>query len=358
MSQQSNGKATETAFYTLQSGGRPLQSFFSYEKRKILNPPWFQGNRETENYFEGWYFKNVSADGKNTWAFIPGVSLVNGDEHAFIQVINGQTGDTYYYRYPADSFSFSSSGFEICVGQSYFSDKMLVLDMDNGKDRFKGVISFEDVKEYPVWYKRPGIMGWYRYVPSMECYHGVVSLDHLLHGEIMHNNTTLNFEQGRGYIEKDWGSSMPKAWVWMQSNHFGQEGTSFMMSVARIPWIGNTFTGFLGFLFHEDSIISFATYTGAQVKDFRYSDKDVQLTIRGKKYIIDVHAVKSSSHFGKTFTGGLKAPVFGNMERMIHESIDAEIHVHVKDKKGKTIFQDTGKHAGFEMVGYMELLKK
>ena len=357
MSNYTDTKTTETAYYTLRPYKRPLKSF-QYEKRKVLNPDWFQGSRETENYFEGWYFKNVSADGQNTWSFIPGISLVNDDAHAFIQVINGQTGDTYYYRYPAESFSYSSEGFEICVGQSYFSDQMFVLDMDDGKNSFKGVITFDDVKKYPVWYKRPGIMGWYRYVPSMECYHGVVSLDHGLTGQLTHNSRVIDFDKGRGYIEKDWGSSMPKAWVWMQSNHFGQEGTSFMMSVARIPWIGNTFTGFLGFLLHEGNIISFATYTGAVVKDFQYTDKDVKLKIRGKKYTIAVHAMKSPVNIRKTSVGGLKAPVMGNMERMIHESIDAEIHVSVKDKKGETIFSGTGKHAGFEMVGYMELLKK
>lgn len=357
MSNRSENTTDEKTFYTLKPFAQPLKSLV-YEKRKVLNPHWFQGSRETDNYFEGWYFKNVSADGQNTWSFIPGVSLVNEDAHAFIQVINGQTGDTYYFRYPADSFSFSSDGFEICVGQSYFSDKMFVLDMDDGKNSFKGVITFEDVKKYPVWYKRPGIMGWYRYVPSMECYHGVVSLDHALQGQIVHNNQTISFDQGRGYIEKDWGSSMPKAWVWMQSNHFGHEGTSFMMSLARIPWIGSTFTGFLGFFLHEGSIISFATYTGAEVKDFQYTDKDARLTIRGSKYTIEVHAVKSLDNKRKTSTGGLKAPVLGNMERMIHENIDAEIHLHIKDKKGETVFKGTGKHSGFEMVGYMELLKK
>ena len=30
--------------------------------------------------------------------------------------------------------------------------------------------------------KKAGIMGWYRFVPFMQCYHGVVSLNHKLNG--------------------------------------------------------------------------------------------------------------------------------------------------------------------------------
>ncbi len=201
-------------------------------------------------------------------------------------------------------------------------------------------------------------MGWYRYMPFMECYHGVVSLDHGLKGQLTYNGRILNFDHGRGYIEKDWGSSMPKAWIWMQSNHFEQEGTSFMLSVARIPWVSNTFTGFLGFFLHEGNIISFATYTGARVKNLQYSDKEVQLRIKGNKYVIDVHAKKSLAEGTKARKVGLKAPVLGNMNRVIHESIDAEISVTVKDKSGNVVFSGKGKNAGFEMAGYMELLKR
>lgn len=343
-------------FFTLRDYGRPMRSL-KYEHRKVFNAPWFQGSKETENYFEGWYFKNVSADGKNVWSFIPGISLVNDDSHAFVQAINGQTGETFYFRYPAEAFSFSSGGFEVCIGNSYFSDKMFLLDLDDGKNRFQGEVHINDSTTYPSWYKRPGIMGWYRYAPFMECYHGVVSLDHSLQGSIKHNDQEINLDGGRGYIEKDWGSSMPKAWIWMQTNHFDKEATSFMLSVARIPWVGNTFTGFLGFLLHEGKILSFATYTGARITDLQTTDSEVRLTITGKSNIIDINAKKSPREASKPGRGGLKAPVLGNMERVIHESIDAEIEVQVMDKNRNILFSGKGKHAGFEMVGDMSLLK-
>ncbi len=355
MTNNSGSDQTENT-YTLHPFDRPLQSLV-YEQRKVFNPSWFQGSRETKQYFEGWYFKNVSADEKSIWSFIPGISLVENDTHAFVQAINGQTGDTFYFRYPADEFSFSSTGFEICVGKNFFSDKLFVLDLDNGKDQFRGEIFLEEVTDYPTWYARPGIMGWYRYVPFMECYHGVVSLDHALKGALEFNGDVINFDGGRGYIEKDWGSSMPKSWIWMQTNHFEQSRTSFMLSVARIPWIGNTFTGFLGFFLHEGKILSFATYTGAQIENLAYSSTETKITIKGQKTIIDIYARKSDREGQKPANGGLKAPVFGNMERTIHESIDSEIDITISQLNGEQIFKGRGRNAGFEMVGDLELLK-
>lgn len=343
--------------FTLKGYGRPLESFI-YDRRKVFNPQWFQGNRKTNQYFEGWYFKNISANEQHCWSFIPGISMVEGDTHAFVQVINGFSGQTWYYRYPAESFSFAQNRFEVCIGKSFFSEKMILLDLDNGQHRFRGELYFEEVTEYPSWWARPGIMGWYRYMPFMECYHGVVSLDHGLRGSLYVNGETMDFNGGRGYIEKDWGSSMPSSWIWMQCNHFDKPGTSFMLSVARIPWIQSTFTGFLGFWLHEGKILSFATYTGARLKLLEYDELHTSLVVKGKKHTFHIMAAKSPEKKARsTGTGNLKAPMLGNMDRIIHESLDSQILLTINDKKGNTVFKGTGRNAGFEMVGDLEELK-
>ena len=52
--------------------------------------------------------------------------------------------------------------------------------------------------------ERKKIMGWYYKLPFMECYHGVVSLNHDLKGSLNLNNIHYHFDDGKGYIEKDW----------------------------------------------------------------------------------------------------------------------------------------------------------
>lgn len=46
-----------------------------YRLKKRKNPEMFQGNKKKKNYFEGWYFKMVSADDSSIISVIPGVSL-------------------------------------------------------------------------------------------------------------------------------------------------------------------------------------------------------------------------------------------------------------------------------------------
>jgi tocopherol cyclase len=321
----------------------------AFNFRKILNPDWFQGNNKRKNYFEGWYFKIVSADGNHTWAFIPGISFGSDGSHSFIQAINGMTGQTWYFKYPADSFEYTQNSFDIQVSESRFNKQGFSLDLKEGKEHFKGEISFIDPAGFPVSLLRPGIMGWYRYMPFMECYHGVVSLDHMLEGILYINGVEIDFGGGKGYVEKDWGTSMPKAWIWMQSNHFKDERTSFMLSIARIPWIGSSFTGFLGFVLHKDKLYTFATYTGAKISRLKTDGQWVEVFVKAKEFSVSIK--------GKNSSGGvLKAPQSGEMDRVIHESINAELYIKLFDKQGKLVFEGTGRNAGLELVGEMQLL--
>lgn len=320
-----------------------------YDLKKIWNPSWFQGNLKKSRYFEGWYFKIASENSKHTWAFIPGVSLADGDDHSFVQAINGKTGQSWYFRYPLDAFSYSEKGFGVWVGNSYFSAEEIHLQLRDDNSLFSGRVEFANRVSFLAGLRKPGIMGWYRYVPFMECYHGVVSLDHKLQGELQINNQKFLFNNGRGYIEKDWGRSMPKAWIWMQSNHFDIPGTSLMLSVARIPWLGSSFTGFLGFLLHKGKRYDFATYTGAKLTILENSDEKLVILIKGKDFLLELIT-------GASRTGSLKAPVSGNMHRVIHESIDASIRIKLSDRTGQVIYEGTGQNAGFEKVGDQHLL--
>jgi hypothetical protein len=71
---------------------------------------------------------------------------------------------------------------------------------------------------------------------------------------------SIDFNNGRGYIEKDWGQSFPEAYVWMQSNHFSSQGISIKASVASIPWIGKSFTGFITGVWVHNRLYRFTTY--------------------------------------------------------------------------------------------------
>lgn len=320
-----------------------------YGTKRLWNPEYFQGFDKKHSYFEGWYFKMVSADGMHRYALIPGISL-GDDSHAFVQVIDGKTGETQYHRFSLDEFYYSSNRFAVWVGSNFFSADSFFVDLGKDENRIigKGVIT--NRVEFPVKFLSPGIMGWYRFVPFMECFHGVVSLDHKLSGDFLINSKVISFENGKGYIEKDWGKSMPSAWIWTQSNTFSDNSqTSFMLSVANIPWLGSSFTGFLGFLYVNGKLYRFGTYTGAKITSLKRNEDRIEVLISGKDFTIDFIGLKG-------MRGELLAPVVGDMSRTIHESIDAEIKVILKDKHGTVLYDGTAKNAGLELVGNPEEL--
>lgn len=51
----------------------------------------------------------------------------------------------------------------------------------------------------------------FSFIPFMECNHDIVSVNHDLRGRISVNRNVIEFDGGKGYIEKDWGVSFPEA---------------------------------------------------------------------------------------------------------------------------------------------------
>lgn len=319
---------------------------------KLYNPAVFQGALRKNRYFEGWYLKHVTADESDSLALIPGISLDRraGEDRScsFIQVIHGAEGRTWWLEYPDSGFSFSRRSFEIGVGGSRFGlTGSSVSDSREGIE-ISGDIRYSEPVEYPVSVLSPGIMGPYRFVPFMECYHGVVSVDHRLEGSLVLNGRTIDFTGGRGYIEKDWGSSFPEAWIWAQCNTFSQgDGASFMFSLAKIPWLGRYFLGFLCFLYENGTFHRFTTYTKARITRIDYDGQRLAVRIRGGKgqegRELVFEAVK------KRF-GDLKAPDRGGMSRTIKESVDSDVSVRLAGPGGSVVFEDTGSRAGLEVM--------
>ena len=310
---------------------------------RLYNPQVFQGNLRKKNYFEGWYFKQVTKDPARTFSFIPGISLVRNDPHSFIQVMDGSRSFTDYIRYPLEEFRWERKDLYVKVGSSIFTNRGIILDIESERTIVKGKIDFSNIIRYPKTIFSPGIMGWYSFVPFMECNHGIVSVNHDLTGEISINNNVMKFDGGKGYIEKDWGVSFPEAWIWVQSNNFIEHDTSFMLSIAKIPWMGKFFIGLISFLYHKKHFYLFSTYNNSRFS-VRGNDKDtLEIILTNRKSRLKVRVIKNSFC-------DLKAPVAGEMSRRIKESIDSEVHLQLFDRKGNQEYEGTGKSVGLEII--------
>ena len=284
-----------------------------------LRPDMYHGHGKKPPYFEGWYYKMVSADEAHRYAVIPGIILGN-EGHAFIQVLDGSSGHSSYHTFPRSEFWASRSNFDLRIGPNRFTNQGIDLDIHSPEVRINGALQFENPVPWPVSWSSPGIMGWYAWVPRMECYHGVLSFDHPLHGHLNIDGQRIDFTGGRGYIEKDWGQSFPAAWVWFQSNHFANPGTSITASVAIIPWLSSAFRGFIIGLWHDQNLYRFATYTKATIEKLAITDDHVDWIVMDQKHKLVMSARRAEG-------GLLLGPTRVEMGKRVTETLNAEIDI-------------------------------
>jgi len=290
----------------------------------------------------------VTADESRRLAIIPGVFL-GENELAFVQVLDGNTAKSRFHRFSSSEFWSSNASFNIKIGPNHFSHHGISLDIDDSLGKISGEVQFEGLAPWPVSLISPGIMGWYAWVPKMECYHGVLSLDHSLRGTLNIDGAPIDFSDGRGYNEKDWGQSFPKAYIWFQGNHFETVGTSLTASVAIIPWLGNAFRGFIIGFWHQGVLHRFATYNGSRIESLSVSDDQVQWVAHNRNFKLVMVATRANG-------GILHEPTRSEMLQRVEETMTAKLEVHLIDSHGKTIFHQTSRNAALEVQGDLSRL--
>jgi hypothetical protein len=315
--------------------------------KHILNPILFQGYRKKNRYFEGWYYKMVSADEQYKVAFIPGISLAGEKTHSFVQVFISQKQPkmslkTDYFKYEKSEFKFENSPFKVSVGPQSFTSYGVVVDFKSDHLSVQGHVEILGITplERGVW--MPNIMGPFGYLNFMECYHGVVSMTSPLKGSLLIDGKEVSFDGGKGYIEKDWGKSFPRAYVWLQTNHFKQPTTSLMFSYADIPFLGFYFKGLICNLYYLGKEYRFATYNFSKVVKEEISSKQAHYVLKRGKYSIEISAIQKDQI-------DLASPINGAMDHTIKEGLSGEVTVKLY-KKNQLIYEDTGFEAGIEIM--------
>ena len=313
--------------------------------KAIHNPERYHGFGRSKKFFEGWYYKIIDPTEQHAFAIIPGIAMdKDGNQQAFIQTMDGKNHKAHYEKFDVEAFQIEPNEFKLKLSGNYFSEDRIKLDLPH----IKGDLKLKNRVEWPSSFFSPGIMGPFSYVPFMECYHGILSMNHDLMGTLEVNGHEVDFTDGKGYSEKDWGHSFPKAYIWMQTNHFSEPDISLKASVAKVPWMGTAFTGFIAGLWLKEELIQFTTYNGSKLRKNQISEKSVRITFENRKYQLDITAHRSES-------SSLAAPIQGFMDGRIEESMTAKIEVILFDKKAdKVVFEDSGRNAGLEVAGEIE----
>ncbi|MCI6466695.1 MAG: hypothetical protein MSA90_14675 [Faecalicatena sp.] len=271
-----------------------------------MQQQYFHGIGKKYPYFEGWYLKHQN-EGK-TIAFIPAVHAdQKGSWSASIQVVTDE--GAWYFTYPIELCRINRRRFYVKIGENVFSEKGMKVQIESAEISVQGRI------RYTKFHKIKGdIMGFFRWIPFLQCHHGVISMSHDLSGSLKVSGKNIreeniNFTGGRGYIETDWGSSFPDTYIWSQCVFGIEEKNSIMVSAADVPVLGLHLPGCICAIHYKGREFRLGTYYGARIKE--YGPGTVTIT----QGIMTVKVTRQSNHSFQ-----LHAPQEGNMKRLIKES--------------------------------------
>ena len=293
---------------------------------------YYRGAARKGPYFEGWYLKFQTRNGRML-ALIPALHIdAEGRRSASMQLISDS--QSWWLEYEAADFRVSEACFCVGLGESSFSDQGVRIHIERPGCSLHGALKFG-----PFAQLQSDIMGPFRFIPAMECSHGVVSMGHALDGTLTLNGESFDFSGGTGYIETDRGRSFPETYLWTQCAWQEDQLASLMLSIATVPLSGIRFTGCICAIFYEGRAYRLATYRGARVEKWSQSGA----VVRQGKYRLEADVPKGQGQ-------PLRAPVAGAMQRTIHEILCAEVRYRFWIGR-ELLFEHADLCASFEYAG-------
>jgi tocopherol cyclase len=311
---------------------------------KHFNTHRYHGEKVTTDFFEGWYFKHVSQEHGFNFALIPGISKSKEDPHAFIQLFITPMMIIKYFRFDSSDFHITNDPFTVTIKNNSFYFKEINVNLKDGDFTFATNLKYHNLTPIQQSTFSPNIMGPFSYLPKMECNHGVISMHHFIKGNVTFLNNSYHLDQDIGYIEKDWGTSFPKKYVWLQCNHFADPELSLMGSIAVIPYLGFSFEGLIFNIIYKDKEYRFATYNGSKFTLEVIDETTRKITLLKGKLRCEVIAKIISE-------GALKSPRHGTMSEMIKEGLEGTVSLKLFDHN-ICLVDSFGKDAGVEFTGY------
>lgn len=302
---------------------------------------YFHGKNKKRSYYEGWYFKQTRKG--ELLAFIPGISIdKKGSKKAFIQIVS--TDGSYQAEFDYKDTYISENSLFIRMGENEFSKHGLKVNINKAKSLDPDKQSNELFQCHGKLYYthltplQSDIMGPFRWIPFMECNHGVISMRHRVTGSITLDKKQFMFYDNMGYIEKDWGTSFPNKYFWLQCNDFATGNASIMISVAEIPFLGTKFTGCICSVYLNGKEYRLATYNKVKIRKLSNN----QILVQQGDLILEISLQPSDEHT-------LFAPDRGNMIRKINETTLGTASFRFQ-AEGKILFEETSKNVSYEWV--------
>lgn len=295
--------------------------------------PGFRRNDSKPPYFEGYYFKFIN-ERKELVIVIAGISISKNEKYSFIQIASNQekTGD--FHKFSLTEFKSSKNDFSFSIGKNIFSKEKIILDLENIKVKLQLRNAFNWNRSF----LNPNIMGILSFVPNVECKHDIITVKAEVNGSVELQNKIIEFNKSTGYIEKNWGYSFPKKYIWLHANQFNNTELSVQFAMAKPKWYFFRPRVYIGYVMNG-KLIHFGSHklSIAKIK-LKKNQLIIKINKLSHKIIIKVKN-KTPIH--------LKSPKEGRLENEILEYIDSDIELFVLKKrffnKNKEIINDISK---------------
>jgi len=264
---------------------------------------------------------------------------VNADDQ------NGKITRTGYHRYPLADFIYNDDPFINQIANNVFTETAISVRLEDHNMKMEAAFGLGPFHPIRKTLLMPNMMGFFAYIPDMECYHDVISMNHRFHGLLRVDDQVIGFHEGKGYIEKDWGTSFPKKYIWIQCNHFKKENLSVFCSAADIPFRKKSFTGFICCLVIDQTEYRFATYNNSKFELERVADDQILLSFQSRTAKLRIEASLKGA-------GELIAPHQGRMQDVLKEGNSGRVTIRFYHKQSGFVYEDAGDMAGIEIFGY------
>ncbi len=234
-----------------------------------------------KNRFSGKYYKFISDDD-----YVLAIIVSCSNEGNMLQVI---TNENPYLISDYKSITINNN--------------IINFNVNNNEIIIKGELTLGELN--PLHSK---VMGPFTYLP-LECKHSIYSMYHTLNGILNINGVIHTYTNSCGYIEGDSGRNFPKKYIWYNSV---SNDLTLTLAIASIPLFKIiNFNGLLCFIKIGNKEYKFCTYNFSKIK--KISNNEIIIK-KGKYLLILSFNEIVNSH-------DLKAPIKGNMDRFIKESI-------------------------------------
>lgn len=234
--------------------------------------------------FEEWYFKILDIKQRKNIIGQISIKEKNGENYGTCHLMYTIDEEQKEETITIQNVQINKNG--LSWENNTITKNKVQIDIDS---HCKGELVIEDVIDTKKSLIKPGVMGYYQYLPKLEFYEDIITLQGKIKGGLYVNGKAIDFNGGSYYLQRQWGNKYPNVWLWAECNGFQKKkNLALNIGVARLKLWFNYYTAFAIPVYYDNQVEIFANYNGGQIaKLYRYKGY-VHLIIIQKEKLLDV----------------------------------------------------------------------